>query len=87
MHINICTYINTLTKFSLECKEVPFLDVLVKLENTQVIYYKPTDTHQYLLHNICHSLDTKITNHIPRPEENIEFIVQSVIHIDINNNV
>ena len=32
-------------------KELPFLDILIKNENGQIIidiYYKPTDTQQYL---------------------------------------
>ena len=52
----------------MECSEteIPFLDILVKLENNQVttdIYYKPTDTHQYLSFNSCHPRATK--NNIP----------------------
>ena len=40
----------------------PFLDVLVKRENTKIetdIYYKPTDSKQYLLFNSCHPKHTK----------------------------
>ncbi|OOY72080.1 GIY-YIG nuclease family protein [Solemya velum gill symbiont] len=38
-------------------KELPFLDILVKLSGTKIttdIYYKNTDTHQYLNFNSCH---------------------------------
>jgi hypothetical protein len=54
--------------FTLESSEteIPFLDILVKLNNNQVttdIYYKPTDTHQYLSYNSCHPRHTK--NNIP----------------------
>ena len=37
---------------------IPFLDVLVKLEEDYTtstdVYYKPTDTHQYLMTSSCH---------------------------------
>ena len=40
----------------------PFLYVLLKRENTKIetdIYYKPTDSKQYLLLNSCHPKHTK----------------------------
>ena len=51
-------------KFTMEYSNVqqPFLDVLVKRENTKIetdIYYKPTDSKQYLLFNSCHPKHTK----------------------------
>ena len=48
-------------KFTMDIMEgnkIPFLDVLVKLEDDNNIstdvYYKPTDTHQYLMTTSCH---------------------------------
>ena len=51
-------------KFTMEYSNVqqPFLDVLVKRENTKIetdIYYKPTDSKQYLLFNSLHPKHTK----------------------------
>ena len=51
-------------KFTMEYSNVqqPFLDVLVKRENTKIetdIYYKPTDSKQYLLFNSCHPKHNK----------------------------
>ena len=51
-------------KFTQECSpsEIPFLDILVYLKNNAVytdLYYKPTDTHQYLHFNSCHPRHTK----------------------------
>jgi hypothetical protein len=43
-------------------EKLPFLDVLVKLNGDQIetdIYYKPTDSKQYLLFNSCHPKHTK----------------------------
>ena len=42
--------------------EFPFLDILIKLRNNQIttdIYYKKTDTHQYLNLHSCHPSHTK----------------------------
>ena len=55
-------------KFTIESSEekLPFLDILIKKENTKVhtdIYYKPTDTKQYLNYKSCHPKHTK--NSIP----------------------
>lgn len=51
-------------KFTLESSDtkLPFLDVLVIKKNWKlltVIYYKTTDTHQYLHFNSCHPHHTK----------------------------
>ena len=45
-------------RLTIECsdKHLPFLDVLVKKEGSKLerdIYYKPTDSKQYLLFNSC----------------------------------
>ena len=47
-------------KFTAECsdKQLPVLDVLVKKLKTD-IYYKPTDSKQYLLFNSCHFKHTR----------------------------
>ena len=42
--------------------KIPFLDVLVYMEGRKlhtVIFYKKTDTHQYLNFNSCHPKHTK----------------------------
>lgn len=42
--------------------QIPFLDILVKMEDSKIstdIFYKPTDTHQYLHFNSCHPRHTK----------------------------
>ena len=47
-------------------EELPFLDVMIKCVNGKIItdiYYKPTDTKQYLMYNSCHPKHTK--NNIP----------------------
>ena len=51
-------------KFTQESRtsEIPFLDILVYLKDILVytdLYYKPTDTHQYLHFNSCHPRHTK----------------------------
>ena len=51
-------------RFTIECsdKQLPFLDVLVKKEGSKPetdIYYKPTDSKQYLLFNSCHPKHTR----------------------------
>ena len=51
--------------------KIPFLDVLVKKQDTKLmtdIYYKSTDTHQYLHFNSCHPNHTKMLYHIIEPE-------------------
>ena len=43
-------------------QETPFLDIMVSISNRQLhtdIYYKPTDTHQYLHFKSCHPRHTK----------------------------
>ena len=50
---------NSDIKFTMEADDtnMPFLDVLVTKNNTSLntdIYYKPTDTHQYLHFGSCH---------------------------------
>ena len=56
--------LNPNIKFTLESSDtkLPFLDVLVIKEGTTLstdIYYKPTDTHQYLHFGSCHPHHTK----------------------------
>ena len=51
-------------KFTIESSnlELPFLDILIKLSNNKIItdiYYKKTDTHQYLNFESCHPSHTK----------------------------
>ena len=44
------------------CKELPFLDVMIRKENTHLttdIYYKPTDLFQYLPYTSSHPRHTK----------------------------
>ena len=48
------------------CKELPFLDVMIRKDNTHLttdIYYKPTDSFQYLPYTSSHPRHTK--NNIP----------------------
>ena len=50
----------------LGCKELPFLDVMIRKEKTCLttdIYYKPTDSFQYLPYTSSHPRHTK--NNIP----------------------
>ena len=61
---NLLNNLHPNMKFTMEYSKVqqPFLDVLVKRENTKIetdIYYKPTDSKQYLLCNYCHPKHTK----------------------------
>ena len=45
-------------------KELPFLDVLVKKIGSKIdtdIYYKPTDSQQYLIFNSCHPKHIKLS--------------------------
>ena len=45
-------------------KELPFLDVLVKNTGTNIdtdIYFKPTDSQQYLIFDSCHSKHIKLS--------------------------
>ena len=47
-------------------KEIPFLDILIKKEGTIIetdIYYKSTDSKQYLLFNSCHP--KHVTTNVP----------------------
>ena len=51
-------------KFTMESSqiELPFLDILIKKSGTKIItdiYYKQTDTHQYLNFHSCHPSHTK----------------------------
>ena len=48
------------------CEELPFLDVMIRKDNTHLttdIYYKPTDSFQYLPYTYSHPRHTK--NNIP----------------------
>ena len=48
------------------CEELPFLDVMIRKDNTHLttdIYYKPTDSFQYLPYTSSHPRHTK--NNIP----------------------
>ena len=50
-------------KIQTNCVQLPFLDILVMKEGTSVstdIYYKATDSKQYLNFNSCHPKHTKI---------------------------
>lgn len=56
--------LNPSIKFTMEINDnkLPFLDVLVIKEDTKIstdVYYKPTDTHQYLHFGSCHPHHTK----------------------------
>ena len=51
-------------RFTIECsdKQLPFLDILVMKEGIKLetdIYYKPTDSKQYLLFDSCHPKHTR----------------------------
>lgn len=53
-------------KFTIEYSqiELPFLDVLVKKTGSKIdtdIYYKPTDSQQYLIFNSCHPKHIKLS--------------------------
>ena len=61
---NILNKLDSNIKFTMEesTDKIPFLDVLVKKQDTELmtdIYYKLTDTHQYLHFNLCHPNHTK----------------------------
>lgn len=61
---NILNNLDPSLQFTIEFdkKSIPFLDVLVKKTDCNIdtdIYYKPTDTHQYLHFNSCHPRHTK----------------------------
>ena len=48
--------------FSLLCAETNYLDIYFKIVNNKLlidIYYKPTDSHNYLNYGSCHPLHTK----------------------------
>ena len=50
-------------KLNYSKKEIPFLDVLVKNQNGKIetdIFYKETDSRQYLLFYSCHPRHTKV---------------------------
>lgn len=57
--------INTEIQFTMEYsdKQLPFLDILVIKKNSKIetdIFYKPTDSKQYLLFSSCHPKHTRI---------------------------
>ena len=61
---NILNKLDPNIKFTMEesTDKIPFLDVLVKKQDTKLttdIYYKSTDTHQYLHFKSCHPNHTK----------------------------
>ena len=61
---NIINNLHEKIQFTMEKHEskIPFLDVLVYMEGRKlhtVIFYKKTDTHQYLNFNSCHPKHTK----------------------------
>ena len=65
---NLLNDLHSSIKFSIEKsrKSLPFLDTLLIKENGQLqtdIYYKPTDSKQYLLYTSCHPKHTR--NSIP----------------------
>lgn len=52
------------------CKELPFLDVMIRKEKTCLttdIYYKPTDSFQYLPYKSSHPRHTKNNQHTIQP--------------------
>ena len=56
--------LHTSIKFTVDINEteLPFLDILIIKENRNIttdLYYKKTDTHQYLVFNSCHPSHTK----------------------------
>ena len=60
---NMLNSLHSDIKFTAESsdKQLPFSDVLVKKEGFKIetdIYYKPTDSKQYLLFNSCHPKHT-----------------------------
>jgi hypothetical protein len=66
--IYILNNMNNNIKFTMETSQVslPFLDILVNVENKHIItdiYYKPTDTKQYLDYRSCHPRATR--NNVP----------------------
>lgn len=68
MFYNILNNLNNHLKFTIDCSEqkLPFLDVMIiKREDIIItdIYYKPTDTKQYLVYDSCHPKHIK--NNIP----------------------
>ena len=57
-------------KFTMEhsLKELPFLNILIKNENSQIItdiYHRPIDTQQYPHFNSYHSKNCKKTHPLP----------------------
>ncbi|XP_048246899.1 uncharacterized protein LOC125377449, partial [Haliotis rufescens] len=62
--LDIINKLHPSISFTMESSEskIPFLDVLVVKEDTKLktdIYYKPTDTHQYLQFGSCHPRHTR----------------------------
>lgn len=56
---NILNNLNNHLKFTMDCSEqkLPFLDVMIIKREDMIItdiYYKPTDTKQYLVYDSCH---------------------------------
>ena len=52
-------------QFTMEISEmsIPFLDIMITLEDTEIttdLYYKPTNTHNYLDFLSCHPKHTKV---------------------------
>ena len=61
---NVLNNLHPSIKFTMESSttELPFLDILVIKEDRKIItdlYYKKTDSHQYLLFNSCHPSHVK----------------------------
>ena len=66
---NILNSLHSDIKFTIEQNEniLPFLDILITKYNTQLstdIYYKETDTKQYLGFKSCHRAIPKVVFHI-----------------------
>ena len=62
---NILNSLHKDLKFKIQtsCVQLPFLDILVMKEGTSIstdIYYKASDSEQYLNFNSCHPKHTKI---------------------------
>ena len=60
-------------------EQQPFLDVLVKRVGTKMetdIYYKPTDSKQYLLSNSCHPKHIKNQHSIFISTENSNYSIK-----------
>lgn len=64
---NILNELNPDIKFTADesLNRISFLDILLTKQDEVImtdVYYKPTDTHQYLHFNSCHPRHTKISN-------------------------